>query len=127
MVKFIIGAAGSGKTERILGLMREKYESTDRKMILLVPEQQTVVYETLLAERFPPEAALRVEAMSFTRLSNAVARKTGGLSGASVTAGAKALITWRAVASVWDNYLNQPILYQKKQSIPRHLLSENTQ
>ncbi|MBR6915180.1 MAG: PD-(D/E)XK nuclease family protein, partial [Clostridia bacterium] len=103
MVRFIIGAAGSGKTERTLELMREKYDSTDRKMILLVPEQQTVIYETLLAERFSPEAALRVEAMSFTRLLNAVSRKTGGISGSTVTSGAKALITWRAMASVWDS------------------------
>ena len=59
MVRFIIGAAGSGKTERVLELMRETYEKTDKRAILLVPEQQTVVFETLLAERFPPEAALR--------------------------------------------------------------------
>ena len=103
MVRFIVGAAGSGKTERVLELMKETLVSTDKKMILLVPEQQTVIYETLLAERFPPETAQRAEAMSFTRLSNAVARKTGGLSSASVTPGAKALITWRAMASVWDS------------------------
>ncbi|MBQ6262414.1 MAG: PD-(D/E)XK nuclease family protein [Clostridia bacterium] len=121
MVKFMIGAAGSGKTERVLELMRETYENTDKRIILLVPEQQTVIYETLLAERFPPEAALRVEAMSFTRLSNAVARQTGGLSGTSVTAGAKALITWRAMASVWDSLrsISSDARGAKGQLVPR--------
>ncbi len=121
MVRFIIGAAGSGKTERVLELMRETYEKTDKRAILLVPEQQTVVFETLLAERFPPEAALRVEAMSFTRLANYVARKKGGLSGASVTPGAKALITWRAIASVWDSLsiISSDARGAKAQLVPR--------
>ncbi|MBR3423896.1 MAG: PD-(D/E)XK nuclease family protein [Clostridia bacterium] len=121
MVRFIIGAAGSGKTERVLELMRVTYEKTSKRIILLVPEQQTVIYETLLAERFLPEAALRVEAMSFTRLANAVARQTGGLSGASVTAGAKALLTWRAMASVWDSLrsISSDARGAKGQLVPR--------
>ncbi len=102
-VRFVIGGAGSGKTEWILGAIEKTLAQTDKKIILLVPEQQTVIYETALAERFPPEAALRLEATNFTRLANSVARTVGGLSGASVSRGAKALLTWRAMGSVWDS------------------------
>lgn len=103
MLTLVTGGAGSGKTEFVFSEIEKILNGADRRVVLLVPEQQTVVYETEIARRFPPEAALRFEAMSFTRLSNAVARKTGGLSGSAVSRGAKALITWRAVSSVWDS------------------------
>ena len=83
MVYRIFGKSGYGKSEYLYSKIKEKIaENPDRifDMFLIVPEQQTLVTERKVIERFGNIANLRVEVLSFDRMSNRVSRKTGGMS-----------------------------------------------
>lgn len=82
--------------------MQELLDNTDMEATLIVPEQQTVVWETKIAELLPDEQLLRVEVTNFTRLANAVFREYGGLAANRCDDGGRTLILWRAMLSVWD-------------------------
>ena len=102
MLNFITGRAGSGKTTWIRQKIAETVAETDREIVVIVPEQQTVAWETKLAELLPPSANLRLEITNFTRLSNSVFREYGGLADTLVDEGVRTLLIWRAMVSVWD-------------------------
>ena len=119
MIRFVFGGAGSGKTRYVTDDILRVLRETDKRVFLLVPEQQTVIYETKLAREFSPEYAPRLEATSFTRLGNTVARTAGGLARPSLSGGVRALLTWRAVSSVWDSlsYLSSKAVSGAKNSL----------
>ncbi len=102
MINFITGRCGSGKSTEVLRRMKDTLNETERDVLLIVPEQQTVVWETKIAEVIPPHQLLRVEVTNFTRLANAVFRRYGGLAVKPCDDGGRALILWRAMLSVWD-------------------------
>ncbi len=102
MVKFVFGGSGAGKSEYIFREIGDTLENSDRRAILIVPEQYTVTTEALYAERLGGAAQLRFEATNFTRLGDSVARRVGGLSYSRLTTGAKKLVLWRALLSVWQ-------------------------
>ena len=66
------------KWKAIVEKIREDAENGKRSF-LIVPEQQTVVSERILASSLPAGAQLITEVVNFTRLSNEVFRKVGGL------------------------------------------------
>ncbi len=103
MIKFIFGPAGSGKSELVLCEIERLLREGDGRVMLIVPEQHTVATEAKLARRLPPSYALRLEATNFTRLADSVTRRVGGVSYTHLTHGAKLLILWRAMMSVWGN------------------------
>ena len=70
------------------------------KMILIVPEQQTVMAESETFRMLPPDAPLYFEATNFTRLANTTFRTLGGLSGEYCDKSKKALIMWRALTEL---------------------------
>ncbi len=78
-------------------------ESREKNGILLVPEQETVVWESSLARMLPPRGNLCLEVTNFTRLADSVFRQYGGLADSVIDDGARILIMWRAMLSVWDN------------------------
>ena len=83
MIYRIFGKSGYGKSEYLYDKIKEKIaENPDRRfdMFLIVPEQQTLVTERKAIERFGNIANLRVEVLSFDRMSNRVSRKTGRMS-----------------------------------------------
>jgi len=83
MVYRIFGKSGYGKSEYLYSKIKEKIaENPDRRfdMFLIVPEQQTLVTERKIIERFGNIANLRIDVLSFDRMSNRVSRKTGGMS-----------------------------------------------
>ena len=100
MVRFIIGRAGSGKStfvqDEVCRVMREGGDSA----VVIVPEQQTVLWETRMAEALPESANLRLEITNFTRLCNSVFREYGGLSDSPIDEGTRTLLVWRAMAEV---------------------------
>ena len=102
MLHFIIGRPGCGKTRRIREEIIREIAETDRPVVVLVPEQQTVMWETAMARLLPPSANLRMEITNFTRLANSVFREYGGLSDTVIDEGSRILILWRAMLSVWD-------------------------
>ena len=68
-----------------------------RRAFLIVPDQKALLAESALMENLPPSAALLVDAVGFSRLSNLVCRKYGGLCGDYADEGAKILFLYRAV------------------------------
>ena len=102
MLNFITGRGGTGKTTLIRETIAEISRRSDQPIVVIVPEQQTVVWETALAEMLPPSVNLRLEITNFTRLSNSVFREYGGLADTLVDEGVRSLLIWRAMVSVWD-------------------------
>ena len=103
MLHFILGRAGTGKTARIADEIACEIAGSSRPVVLLVPEQQTVAWETKMAARLPVSANLRLEITNFTRLANSVFREYGGLADAVLDEGSRILLVWRAMLSVRDS------------------------
>lgn len=78
MLKRVIGCSGSGKTEYIFTQLGEALEQ-GKRCFVIVPEQQSVAYETALCERFGDGVNLLCEVLNFERMPNRVAREFGGL------------------------------------------------
>ena len=78
MLHRIIGASGSGKTEYLLERLCDALEK-GRQCYVIVPEQQSVSYESALCERFGDKVNLLCEVLNFERLPNRIARDYGGL------------------------------------------------
>ncbi len=124
MVNFIIGRCGTGKSAYVADAIVRQIREGDRPVVLIVPEQQTVTWETKMASLLPPSANFRLEITNFTRLSNSVFRETGGLADTVVDEGSRELILWRAMLSVWDRLkvYNHCTAGREDKNIP-HLLS----
>lgn len=102
MIEFVCGRAGSGKSEYICSRLKERLSgaSPEKKLYLIVPEQQTVVWESRAARTLPPSAPLSLEIVNFTRLANLVARTFGGLAENRITRGGKAALMWSVLTSL---------------------------
>ncbi len=98
-IRFLCGRAGSGKSTAVLEGIRDACRA-GRRVYLIVPEQQAVVWEDRCARALPKDAALQLEIVNFTRLSNLVARSVGGLSYHYITKGGKAALMWSALRTL---------------------------
>ncbi len=78
MLYRVMGASGSGKTEYMLSRLGEAINK-GKKCYVIVPEQQSVEYESTICERFGDSSNLFCEVLNFERLPNRVARDFGGL------------------------------------------------
>ncbi|MBQ3257475.1 MAG: hypothetical protein IJA67_08685, partial [Oscillospiraceae bacterium] len=102
MLNFIIGRSGTGKSTAVREMIQKDVEAK-KQVVLIVPEQETVVWETKMAEMLPVSANLYLEITNFTRLANAVFRQFGGLTDTVIDEGSRSLLVWRAMLSVWDS------------------------
>jgi len=78
MLHRVIGASGSGKTEYMFKCLGEDMKK-GRNCLVIVPEQQSVAYESALCTRFGDKINMLCEVLNFERLPNRVAREYGGL------------------------------------------------
>lgn len=101
MLHYVTGRPGCGKSEYLLGQMKTALDG-GKEVLLLVPEQQAVLWESRLAEELPLSCQLRLEVTNFTRLANTVFRQYGGLARPRIDDGGRTLVLWRAMLSVWD-------------------------
>lgn len=101
MTELITGSAGSGKGTYIIEKIREQLEKKKR-MFLIVPEQEAVIWERRICAELPPSSALYLQVLSFKRLANEVFRTVGGISSAFSSKGKRLLLMWSAVLSVSD-------------------------
>ena len=101
MIELVAGSSGSGKGAYIIDRIRKKLDS-GKKLYLIVPEQQAVIWEERVCRELPPSAALSLEVVSFRRLANTVAREVGGLAFSYTGEGKKMLLMWSAIAAVND-------------------------
>ena len=99
MLKIIRSGFGGGAGERIVTGLTEAINN-ERQCYLIVPEQQTVMAESEMAQRLPKIAPLYFEATNFTRFANTVLRTLGGLSGEYCDSGKRALIMWRTITEL---------------------------
>lgn len=119
MIEFITGRSGSGKSRMIADMVAELIEKTEGEAVVIVPEQETVVWESRFASILPASANLRLEVTNFTRLANSVFREYGGLADSVIDDGSRILIMWRAMTSVWDGMkVYNKILSREDRSVP---------
>ncbi len=78
MLYRITGASGSGKTQYMFAEL-DKALKKGSKCFFIVPEQQSVSYESLLCNRFGDSVNMQCEVLNFERLPNRIARESGGL------------------------------------------------
>lgn len=102
MIRFVTGLPGCGKSHTIRTLLTDAL-SRGMDCVLLVPEQQAVLWERDLAAWLPPSAWLHLELTNFTRLANTVFRLYGGWSQPKIDDGGQILVLWRALLSVYDS------------------------
>jgi len=102
MTEFISGSAGCGKGAYVIERIRERLGS-GRKMFLIVPEQQAVLWEARICRALPASSALELEVVSFKRLADTVFRSVGGLTRVFTGEAKKILMMWNAVVSVRDD------------------------
>ncbi len=78
----------------------EQDVAENRRAYLIVPDQKALLAEKSLMDRLPKNAALLVEAVGFSRLSNLVSRRYGSLTYNYATDGAKILTMYRTVTEL---------------------------
>lgn len=83
----------------------------DRRAYLIVPDQKALLAENALMNRLPKSAALNVDAVGFSRLSNLVCRRYGSLTYRYASEGAKVLTMYRTLKklSPFLNVFNKDI------------------
>jgi len=106
MIRFITGRSGSGKSETVTREVCDLINNTGREVVVIVPEQETVVWERKFAGLLKPSSNLRLEVTNFTNLARSVFREFGGLADSIIDDGSRILIMWRAMLSVWNSLLS---------------------
>lgn len=97
MLKLILGRAGSGKTSRLLGEIKENVANCSAGNIVIVPEQYSHAAERELCKTCGDSMCLYAEILSFTRLSERVFAETGGLADHILDGAGRILAMDRAV------------------------------
>ena len=82
MLQFVLGRAGSGKTEYVRRLLANRARAGEGPSMLLVPEQYTFETEKAMLRLAGPVGGNAIPVYSFTRLAEAVFRREGGAVGA---------------------------------------------
>ncbi len=101
MTEFICGISKAARRARVMEIIC-RCVSENKKIYVIAPEQQALLWDTLAAKELPKKAALLVETLSFTRLADTLFRRYGGCAKNYITDDKKALLMWNAVSSVKD-------------------------
>lgn len=81
MLRFLLGSARSGKTAALSARIGAGLRRSDRKALVLVPEQFSFETERALLLALGPQDMTRVEVLSFTRLCERIFHAHGGFAG----------------------------------------------
>ena len=119
MLRFIKGAAGTGKSFFIRREIVKRCERDGANVILLVPEQFSFETEREFYELLGARRAARVKVLSFMRLCDDVFRQYGGMAGDYATDTAKILTMRLALKECRDELC----LYGKNAGKPDFVLS----
>ncbi len=99
MIKFILGRSGYGKSDRVLGGIKADLAS-GKRVYLIVPDQQAVVWEQKATTELSPSAFLSLDIVGFSRLGDLVCRRFGNMNYNYINKGEKSLVLWSAILSV---------------------------
>lgn len=75
MLRFILGKSGSGKTTYIYNRISELVNSSDSKIIMLIPDQSSFETEKNFLDLFGAKCAKQISVFGFTRLCSYVFNK----------------------------------------------------
>ena len=92
MLQFILGRAGSGKTEYIRRMLADHSLAGQGGCVLLVPEQYSFETEKAMLRLAGPQRANAVQIYSFTRLAETVFRREGGVAGRRLNDGGRRIL-----------------------------------
>ena len=99
MITFLTGPESENKTRLFIERVGASC-AAGRRVAVIVPEQQAVVWERRLARALPSASALLLDVVSFTRLANLVERRYGGLSYSLAGRSERYLLMWKAIRNV---------------------------
>ena len=99
MITFVYGRCGSGKSEYVYRGVCDDVRA-GKKVILIVPEQEVLRVERLLAARLEGVNSMGLEIVSFRRLCNRAFREFGGLCKNYISKGGQAVLMWRALCEL---------------------------
>ncbi len=109
MLKFIFGLPSSGKTTKVLELVKESID-LNKQVVLIVPEQFSFQTERSVLKLLGDSAAAKVEVLSFTRLYDEISDTAGGICGKLLSDYDKIILMNRVLSSiekeliVWSKY-----------------------
>ncbi|GIP39595.1 ATP-dependent helicase/deoxyribonuclease subunit B [Paenibacillus sp. J31TS4] len=105
-LRFVIGRAGSGKTERCLDEIRSELrrDPSGPPLLLLVPEQATFQAEHALVTTPGIAGMIRAQVYSFPRLAWRIMQETGGTSGVPIDATGKTMLVQRLLHKHADRF-----------------------
>ena len=98
MLNFICGRSGSGKTQRIIEMIKDRVLQ-NKRTYLLVPEQQAFISESMLSV-LPASSALCFEVISFSRLADIVFSQYGGITDSVGGKGERDVIMWQTLREI---------------------------
>ncbi|MBR6676455.1 MAG: PD-(D/E)XK nuclease family protein [Clostridia bacterium] len=99
MIEFVFSKQAASRTEYVIEKLG-KALSEGFECVVIIPEQQALYWDTLVARRFLPTDALKVETLSFRRLADSVFRTYGGSAKNYINEAQSTLLMWSAVNSV---------------------------
>ena len=102
MLRFILGRAGSGKTEYVRNLLSQKLLSGEQDLLLIVPEQFSYETEREMLSRVGAKQMLHLEILSFSRLAELVLQNTGRDNKPKITNGMRAVMMRLALEALED-------------------------
>lgn len=97
MLKFIFGRSGYGKTEYVFNCIKKNALNGKDNILLITPEQYSLIAERHLLTDLGEERVAYVENSSFTRLSNEVYKKYGGVALPTLSKGGKTILMMQAI------------------------------
>lgn len=119
MIRRIYGRAGSGKSQAILDQIQKSLKM-GKRTILMVPEQETLQAEAKITSALSGENLLLLEVLNFSRLSDVVFRKYGGISYHYLDRGGQMLMIWQALEAVAESLT----VFQKVSVSEKSILSQ---
>lgn len=102
MLQFVLGRAGSGKTEYLRRMLADRSRSGFGGTVMIVPEQYTFETEKAMLRLAGPVRGNSIPVYSFTRLAEAVFRKEGGAVGRRLSDGGRRILMASAVEACQD-------------------------
>lgn len=102
MLRFILGRAGSGKTELLRTELENMAKNSRKKLMLIVPEQSSFENERAMLHRLGAKDVQRVSVTSFSRLADEVFRRYGGGAGRRLDDGGRSMFMSLALEQVKD-------------------------
>lgn len=102
MLQFILGRAGSGKTEYLRSLLAQRSRAGDSRLVMIVPEQYSFETEKAMLNLCGAERSNTIQIYSFTRLAEAVFRREGGAAGRRLSDGGRRILMSSALMECED-------------------------